>query len=119
MFTSNDTFADQLGNIPIGELLKPDGLLCIWMTNSKMAHQGAEGLLKHWGMAKLAQWHWLKVSFFLFIDLFIVSNFQTRFANPSQFANFGLSIKCHLKASCSPLGRMRQTNLQAFWTIFA
>ncbi|KAL3074220.1 hypothetical protein niasHS_015050 [Heterodera schachtii] len=58
---SLDNLFDRLGHLPIPQLLADDGLFCIWLTNSKTAHEMAQELLEKWELRRLAQWHWLKI----------------------------------------------------------
>ena len=54
---------EALDQLELGKMLQPNGLLCLWLTNSPRASKIAHQLLAKWGLQRLAQWHWLKASF--------------------------------------------------------
>ena len=49
--------------MPVRELLAPEGLVAIWVTNKrKLVQWVTDVLLPHWGLVGVAEWTWLKVA---------------------------------------------------------
>lgn len=49
--------------LPVKELLAPEGLVAIWVTNKrKLVQWVTDVLLPHWGLVGVAEWTWLKVA---------------------------------------------------------
>jgi N6-adenosine-specific RNA methylase IME4 len=58
--------AYELFALPIADLLKPGGLVGVWVTNKmKYVHLLKEKLFKRWGLQCIAEWYWIKVCFYL------------------------------------------------------
>lgn len=54
----------DLQKLPIDKLLPKEGLLCLWLTNSRNVHDSARRVIeKEWGLVPVAMWHWLKVCY--------------------------------------------------------
>lgn len=53
---------ELLSQLPVGSLLSPAGLLCLWVTNSASVRDWAERLLLEWGLEEAGALYWLKVS---------------------------------------------------------
>jgi len=54
----------DLQKLPIDKLLPKEGLLCLWLTNSRNVHDSAMRVLeKEWDLVPVANWHWLKVGY--------------------------------------------------------
>jgi len=54
----------DLQKLPIDRLLSQnnEGLLCIWLTNSRKVHDSALRIIEEeWDLVPVAKWHWLKV----------------------------------------------------------
>ena len=52
-----------LGALPVGRLLRRDGLLAMWVTNDRKLVHAAQGeLLESWGLEYVSTWYWLKVT---------------------------------------------------------
>jgi hypothetical protein len=62
-YSINDS-VNAFRNLPIPSILMPNGLLCLWVTNSQNAFRLAYSILEHWELKLIAQWHWLKVTRF-------------------------------------------------------
>ena len=55
----NDAIGSQL---PIPELLKDNGIVVIYCTNSRKHQRALEQWLKDWRLKNITKWFWLKVS---------------------------------------------------------
>ncbi|CAK5096072.1 unnamed protein product [Meloidogyne enterolobii] len=58
---SSSSNSNLLTSIPIPSLLKENGLLCLWITNSEKIFNFALKLIKNWKLVLIAKWHWLKL----------------------------------------------------------
>lgn len=58
-------YNDQLRDIPLEKLLKDDGLVIVWCTNS-MQHLNylCNEIFPKWNVSKVAKWYWLKITEF-------------------------------------------------------
>jgi len=56
------TVAD-LSALPVGQLLRPGGVLALWVTNDRKLVDAAQTrILEAWGLEAVATWYWLKVT---------------------------------------------------------
>ena len=54
---------DEIGSqLPIPQLLKDNGILVIYCTNSRKHQRALEQWLKDWRLKSITKWFWLKVS---------------------------------------------------------
>lgn len=51
-----------LRGLPIGEVLKPAGLVAVWITNKPAVRKQLRGLFDAWRVEPVAEWVWLKVT---------------------------------------------------------
>ena len=61
---------EELLKLPIETLLRPQGLVAVWITNNeRLESHVKEELFPHWNLQCVAKWYWLKViisvSFFM------------------------------------------------------
>ena len=65
-FKSNDgynmMYSDDIQDLPVGELIKDDGLVAVWCTNSPQHLRDLRNMFDEWRIEYIGQWFWLKVS---------------------------------------------------------
>lgn len=55
-------YNDDLKRLPIGKLLKNDGLVVVWCTNSRQhCEMLQKEIFSEWNLKLIATWYWLKV----------------------------------------------------------
>ena len=72
----NDAIGSQL---PIPELLKDNGIVVIYCTNSQKHQMALEQWLKDWKMQNITKWFWLKVS-----QIHIIMDFEGSYISRVQ-----------------------------------
>ena len=61
----NDVICQQL---PIDQLLSPNGLAAIYCTNSKRHQTALSSWLQHWKLVHVTRWYWLKVNYYTLVS---------------------------------------------------
>ena len=57
-------YNEEFSKIPIGSLLKSNGIVAVWCTNSVSQIKSIlEEMFPAWGVTFKARWYWLKVKY--------------------------------------------------------
>lgn len=57
-------YNEELANIPLANLLNPNGIIAVWCTNSPSQVKSVlEEMFPAWGIIFKVKWSWLKVEY--------------------------------------------------------